>query len=126
MRAPRVALSRELPQDRKVARVSGLWRVREGFLLPFCDLCRRRPGQPARARPPRHPALHVAARPPRTRLCQRCAIRLPCTPTPPPGPARPGRLGVDRGGRITLGGSAAALLRRACVLGISKAFRVQL
>ena len=82
MRAPRVALSRELPQDRKVARVSGLWRVREGFLLPFCDLCRRR--------------------------------------------ARPGRLGVDRGGRITLGGSAAALLRRACVLGISKAFRVQL
>ena len=86
MRAPRVALSRELPQDRKVARVSGLWRVREGFLLPFCDLCRRRPGQPA----------------------------------------RPGCLGVDRGGRITLGGSAAALLRRACVLGISKAFRVQL
>lgn len=69
MRAPRVALSRELPQDRKVARVSGLWRVREGFLLPFCDLCRRRPGQPARARPPRHPALHVAARPPRTRPC---------------------------------------------------------
>ena len=84
MRAPRVALSRELPQDRKVARVSGLWRVREGFLLPFCDLCRRHPGPHA------------------------------------------GRLGVDRGGRITLGGSAAALLRRACVLGISKAFRVQL
>ena len=108
MRAPRVALSRELPQDRKVARVSGLWRVREGFLLPFCDLCRRRarpaPGLPAL----RHPAaLHAGAAPARA--------------SPPAG-----RLGVDRGGRITLGGSAAALLRRACVLGISKAFRVQL
>ena len=30
--APRAALSRELPQDRKVARVSGLWRVHGGSL----------------------------------------------------------------------------------------------
>ena len=73
--APRAALSRELPQDRKVARVSGLWRVHGGSLThrrsqprphscTFSHISLRHRSGPHRRRYPR-PARATAAGVPR-------------------------------------------------------------
>lgn len=75
--APRAALSRELPQDRKVARVSGLWRVHGGSLThrrsqprphscTFSHISLRHRSGPHRRRYPR-PARATAAGVPRPR-----------------------------------------------------------